>query len=118
MLIIDLLLDLLRLEALLPDFSVFGFLASRPVSRSKEPSLGLLLRDPGGASLDIVDGLDPLVGILDIFPGGPSVRVEKDGLKCFKKDLSGDDIRSSNVLCIKSSESKIQTYYNIHRCVL
>ena len=67
--IMDLLLDLLRLEVLLPDFSVLGFLASRPVSRSMEPSLGLLLRLPGGASLDMVEGLDPLVGILDIAPG-------------------------------------------------
>ena len=67
MLIIDLLLDLLRLEAGAPGFSVLAFLASIPASRSMEPSRGLLDKDPGGASLDMVEDLDPLVGILDIF---------------------------------------------------
>ena len=67
MLIIDLLFDLDRLEAGAPAFSVFTFLASMPDSRSMEPSRGLLEREPGGASLDMAEGLEPLVGILDIF---------------------------------------------------
>ena len=66
MLIIDLDLDLLRLEVNTPDFSVLAFLASRPVSISMDCSLGLFSKDPGGASLDLEDGLEPQVGILDI----------------------------------------------------
>ena len=111
----DLLLDLLRLETGAPAFSVLTFLASMPASRSMEPSRGLLEREPGGASRDMVEGLEPLVGILDISwflfatsegPSG-SVSLEKDGLKNLRKVFSGDDIKSSNLLCIKS-ESKIE----------
>ena len=117
MLSMDLLLDLLRLEAVAPVFpSVLAFLASMPASRSREPSRGLLERDPGGASLDMVEALEPLVGILDILLVEPSdsvsLEMEKEGLKCFRKVFSGDDIKSSNLLCIKS-ESKIQLF-NIH----
>ena len=44
--------------------STLDFLASRPVSRSKDPSLGLLDIEPGGARREM---LDPGAGILDIF---------------------------------------------------
>ena len=117
MLIIDLLLDLLRLEAGASAVSVLDFLASMPASRSMEPSRGLLEREPGTASLDMVEALEPLVGILDIFRSGlatsdelePSafVSLAKEGVNSFRKVFSGVDIRSLKVLCIKS-ESKIQ----------
>ena len=41
-------------------------------------------------------------------PSG-SVSLEKEGLKNLRKVFSGDDIKSSNLLCIKS-ESKIQSF--------
>ena len=113
MLIMDLLFDLLRFEAVLRllDFSVLGFFASKPASRSIEPSLGLFVKDSGGASLDIVDGLEPLVGILDIWEPSSSFSLENDGLNSLRNNLSVDDIRSSNVLCIKSGiEVKLLTF--------
>ena len=124
MLSMDLLLDLLRLEAATPVFSVLAFLASMPASRSMEPSRGLLEREPGGASRDMAEALEPLVGILDIVRFGltssevlepsdsVSPEMENEGLKSVRKVFSGDDIRSSKLLCIKS-ESKIQSF-NIH----
>ena len=120
----DLLLDLLRLEEATPVFSVLAFLASMPASRSMEPSRGLLEREPGGASRDMAEALEPLVGILDIVRFGltssevlepsdsVSPEMENEGLKSVRKVFSGDDIRSSKLLCIKS-ESKIQSF-NIH----
>ena len=66
MLIMLLDLDLARLVAGAETESILDFLASIPASRSMEPSLGLLERDPGGASLETPGPLDPDVGILDI----------------------------------------------------
>ena len=119
MLSMDLLLDLLRLEAATPAFSVLDFLASMPASRSMEPSRGLLEREPGGASRDMAESLEPLVGILDIVrfwsmgsevlepSDSVSPEIENEGLKNVRKIFSGDDIRSSKLLCIKSG-SKTQ----------
>ena len=73
MLIMRLLLDLVRFVAGPALESTRDFLASRPVSKSRDPSLGLLDNDPGGARREIPEPCDPGAGILDIlnfFLGG------------------------------------------------
>ena len=56
-------------------------------------------------------GLEPLVGILDIWEPSFSFSLENDGLNSLRNNLSVDDIRSSNVLCIKSGiEVKLLTF--------
>lgn len=66
MLIMLLLFDLVRLVLGTDLVSSLDFLASRPVSRSRDPSLGLFGRVPGWARREALGTRDPLVGILDM----------------------------------------------------
>lgn len=109
-----LLFDFVKLVLGTDKESIFDFLASRPVSRSKDPSLGLFERLPGGASLEVLGPLEPDMGIFDILgafeswsfwsslvPWSLGLEV-KDGANIFKNFLSGDDRRSSKVIhCIQ-----------------
>ena len=72
MLIMLLLLDLVRLVPLpgMCNVSILVFLASRPVSRSREPSLGLFDSASGSGltKREAAGSFEPLVGILDMAP--------------------------------------------------
>ena len=68
MLIMLLLLALVRFEPDTGSVSILDFFASRPVSRSRDPSRGLFDRVPGSGLTrrEAAGSLAPLVGILDM----------------------------------------------------
>lgn len=104
MLIMLLLLDLVRLVPGTFKVSILDFLASRPVSRSREPSLGLF--DSASASgltkREAAGSFEPLVGILDIAPAteGSSCWLNrvKEGVNISRNFLSGEDNKSLKVI--------------------
>ena len=111
-------LDFVRLE--IGAVSVLTFLASKPDSKSTDPSLGLFVIEPGGTSLDTCGPLAPLEGAgrLDIsclalcpdfsarlattglsvaLSSSPTPLLVKMGVNMSRNLLSGDLMRSENV---------------------